>query len=222
VNNLLGVAYGADTFLATGVGGTMLTSTNGQTWANRTSASGTTQTLYAVTCGTSGFVAVGTSGAVASSVDGLPTWSVAQVGTAPLTGVTAIGGTYVAVDGQTAYYSTDLSTWHPSALSPAAGDYGAVAVLDGRFFALSRTGAMVRAPTPGVATGWSLALPHAGLQLYDAVYAASTYVVTGYDGAIFTSPDGVALAVPMATATASSLRTALNPLKMPRVGGTSA
>jgi len=190
--NLLGVAYGAGTFVATGVGGTVLTSSDGQTWTDRSASSGTTQTLNAVTSGASGFVAVGTNGAIAKSPDGLTGWSAAQFGTSPLTGVAAIGGTYVAVDGvQTAVYSTDLSTWHTSALAPSGGDYTAVAALGGRFFALGRTGSMVRAPTPGVATGWSLALPHAGLQLYDAAYAVSTYVVTGYDGAIFSSPDGI-------------------------------
>ncbi|WP_169741350.1 fibronectin type III domain-containing protein [Andreprevotia chitinilytica] len=72
-NNLYGVAYVNNKFVAVGASGTVLTSTDGVTWTSW--ASGTTNNLRQVAFGLSTYVIVGDAGTVISSPDA-STWTV--------------------------------------------------------------------------------------------------------------------------------------------------
>ena len=75
--NLNGVCYGGSTFVAVGANGTILTSSNGTSWINRTTtnsaATGGVE-LKAVCFGNGMFMAVGVGGKVITSSDGI-TWA---------------------------------------------------------------------------------------------------------------------------------------------------
>ena len=72
--DLDGITYGNNTFVAVGVGGAVLTSSdNGATWDNRTS--GTPRQLNEIAYGDSTFVAVGDRGTNIYSSDNGATWS---------------------------------------------------------------------------------------------------------------------------------------------------
>ncbi|HEX2944565.1 MAG TPA: hypothetical protein VHT96_01260, partial [Clostridia bacterium] len=79
-SKLNGVCYGGSTFVAVGDGGTILTSSDGSNWTNRTSspASNATATegkkLNAVCYGNGIFLAVGAEGKIMTSSDGI-TWT---------------------------------------------------------------------------------------------------------------------------------------------------
>ena len=75
---LYGVAYGNSTFVAVGQSGTILTSTDGETWESQTS--GTSNYLYGVAYGNSTFVAVGLSGTILTSTNGT-SWTTRTSGT---------------------------------------------------------------------------------------------------------------------------------------------
>lgn len=66
-NNLYGVAFVNDRFIAVGASGTLLTSTDGISWTTQTS--NTSNTLRQVAFGANNYVAVGDAGAVVSSTD---------------------------------------------------------------------------------------------------------------------------------------------------------
>jgi hypothetical protein len=63
--NLLAVSPSSSQFLATGMGGAIVTSPDGITWTTRTS--GTTASLYAVISGFAQYVAIGEGGASINS-----------------------------------------------------------------------------------------------------------------------------------------------------------
>ena len=75
--NPKGVCYGGSTFVAVGVGGTIIASSNGTSWTDRTSANSAFTSgadLNAVCYGDGMFVAVGAGGKVITSTDGA-TWT---------------------------------------------------------------------------------------------------------------------------------------------------
>ena len=76
--SLRGVAFGNSTFVAVGQSGTILTSTDGETWTSRTS--GTSNYLYDIAFGNSTFVAVGQSGTILTSTNGT-SWTTRTSGT---------------------------------------------------------------------------------------------------------------------------------------------
>jgi len=61
-NNLYGVAFGNNTFVAVGKSGTITTSSNATSWTSQTS--GTTHVLFSVSHGNNAFVIVGDAGKV--------------------------------------------------------------------------------------------------------------------------------------------------------------
>ena len=65
-SSLMGVAYGNGRFVAVGRRGTILTSSDGVSWTER--SSGTSQDLHGVTYGNGLFVAVGSGGTILTSL----------------------------------------------------------------------------------------------------------------------------------------------------------
>lgn len=126
---LNGVTFGADTFVAVGDKGTVLTSRDAVLWAMQPSLGDTAVSLKALAYGANRFVAVGSSGKGFTSSDGIG-W---QVMTNPFgsTSVTGTGvafggspGTFVAVVNGTSagkvFTSPDGSTWTEVKPYPAA------------------------------------------------------------------------------------------------------
>ncbi|WP_158277428.1 hypothetical protein [Opitutus sp. ER46] len=113
-NDLWGVCHGGGQFVAVGVGGTILTSTDGSAWAARDG--GTSEWLLAVTYGGGQYVAVGNNGAILTSPDAA-TWTRRDSGTnLRLNGVAFGGDRYLAV-GEQGIVSTsaDGVTWSAAA-----------------------------------------------------------------------------------------------------------
>lgn len=96
-SDLTAISYGNGVFVAVGVAGTILTSSDGATWTKR--ASGVTSDLAAVTHGNNTFVVVGANGTILSSPDGV-TWTERNSGVDNwLQGVTYGNDIFVAVGG---------------------------------------------------------------------------------------------------------------------------
>jgi len=83
------ITYGNGLFVTVGSSGTILTSSDGTTWTERTSVSSqNTVNLYRVTYGNNTFVTVGYSGTILTSTDGT-SWTSRTSGTSnTLVGVT--------------------------------------------------------------------------------------------------------------------------------------
>jgi photosystem II stability/assembly factor-like uncharacterized protein len=80
-NNLYGVTFGNNTFVAVGESGTIVKSNdNGASWEEALS-SGTSNTLNGVTFGNNIFMAVGSSGTIVKSTDNGTNWDNATSGT---------------------------------------------------------------------------------------------------------------------------------------------
>jgi hypothetical protein len=94
-NSLYGVAFGAGQYVAVGHFGTIITSPDGVTWAERDS--GTLATLNAVTFGNGLFIAVGDFGTILTSTDGTTWWPVSNPDFSTLSSVTWGNGLYVIV-----------------------------------------------------------------------------------------------------------------------------
>lgn len=108
---LWSITAGPPGLVTVGVGGTILSSTDGVTWTNRTS--GTANWLVGVTYGGNQYVAVGDNGCVVLSPDGV-TWSTVNQSatTARLNNVIYAAGQYVAVgEAGTIITSPDGRNW---------------------------------------------------------------------------------------------------------------
>ncbi|WP_457630780.1 WD40/YVTN/BNR-like repeat-containing protein, partial [Oceanithermus sp.] len=115
-NDLYGVTYGASGFVAVGDSGTIVTSSDGANWTDRTASSGTTNDLYSVAYGGGVYVAVGDGGTIVTSSDGA-SWTdrTASSGTTnDLYGIAYGNGLFVAAGaGGTVLTSTDGANWTP-------------------------------------------------------------------------------------------------------------
>ncbi|MDR3581440.1 MAG: hypothetical protein P4L44_15875 [Oryzomonas sp.] len=182
--------------------GTILTSSNGSSWAGQ--VSGTASQLNYVTFGNGQFVTVGASGTILTSPDGM-TWTGRTSGTTfNLYGATygTVGnGLFVVVgDGGTILTSPDGITWTTRASSPIANQLIGVTFADGQFVAVGYSGIMYS--SDGV--NWnSVATQSSGItgptvDLYSVAFGNNRFVTVGtyngsqmsYNGLIGTSPDG--------------------------------
>jgi len=180
------VAYAQGKFVAVGANGTILTSTNGVNWANRTIGS-TSDQLRGLAYGNGIFAAVGTGGLVRNSTDG-ETWVAAGSG-ASLKSVTFAKGLFVAVgDNGAIRTSVNGSNWTSRSTSPSTTAFlNAVQFAGDRFVAVggllgSGEGAVVVHSTDG--TNWTREVSNIPSSLWTAVAAAGQYVAAS-DGAGF-------------------------------------
>src|SRR5487761_2643818 len=116
--NFTAVAFGNNTFVATGAAGGNATSPDGATWQLQNS--GTTNALNTVAFGNGLFVAAGDNGTLLTSPDAV-TWTARTSGTtATISGVAFGAGRFVAVGADSAFpirTSTDGIAW-PSISAP--------------------------------------------------------------------------------------------------------
>gem|GEM_PF-1572425 len=198
--NLSSVAYGQGKFVAVGFNGTILSSTNGVNWVDRTTGSTTVQ-LNSVTYGNGAFVAVGTSGAGRYSTDG-ENWISSATG-ATLKSVTFAKGLFVAVgDNGAIRTSVNGTNWTSRSSSPSTTEFlNAVQYAGDRFVAVgglagSGEGALVLHSQNG--TNWTLEVSNIPSSLRTAVAAAGQYVAAS-DGA------GVIVSAPYQSAPAPTI-----------------
>ena len=195
-----GIAFGENTFVATGFSGVILTSSDGATWTPRTS--GTTNNLFEVIYGNGQFVTAGVSGTVLTSSDGI-TWTPQDSGTTNnLFGITYGNNKFVAVGGLITVASPDGITWTPQ--NPGVSLYG-VTYGGSKFVAVGLSGAVLTSSdgitwTPQ-ASGTSTALSYVS-------YGNGSFIAVGDSGAVLTSSDGITW-TPQASGTANNLLGAL-------------
>jgi len=186
--SLKAVAFGQGKFVVVGAGGTILSSTDGANWVDRTI--GGPQELRSVTYGNGKFVAVGVSGAVRYSTDG-DNWTAT---TAPgnLNSVSYGNGLFAAVgESRTIITSTNGSTWSGSkATTPATTAsrvFRSISYVGDRFIVVGDkddTGsvAMVINSTDG--NIWTRELANIQAVLYGSTRGNGTYVAVGAGGTI--------------------------------------
>jgi hypothetical protein len=183
INQLNSVAYGNGTYVAVGKVGTIVTSSDGVSWTNR--SSGTTNPLWGVAYGNGMFVAVGDGGTIVTSSEGV-SWTSRSSGITNVLASVAYGnGTYVVV-GQfgTVLTSSDGVSWTTSGTMGFTGiTYG-----NGTFVAVGGIG-MIATSSDGA--HWTIRVSNTTRDLRDIAYGNGTYVAVGYNGAIVTSSDGV-------------------------------
>ena len=185
------VIYAQDKFVAVGGNGTIISSTNGIHWVNRTPDSTTAQ-LRGITYGNGAFVAVGTSSSVRYSTNG-ESWIVAGSG-ASLKSVAFAKGLFFAVgDNGAIRTSVNGTNWTTRTTSPSTTEFlNAVKYAGDRFVAVgypvgSGEGAVVVHSTDG--TNWTREVSNIPTTLWAAVAAAGQYVsVSASAGIIVSAP----------------------------------
>ena len=183
------VAYGNGRFVAVGTHGSVLTSTNGESWLPATS--GSVQNLAGIAFGNGRFVATnaasGGKGSVLVSTDGSG-WTPVEAGTAYNQTVTFGDGKFVvAGSGTSVAVSTDGSGWTESALGSYANLLG-IAYGAGRFVAVGDQGVVL---TSTSATAWGPGNSPTNAPLQGIAWTGSRFIAVGWGGGLFTSPDGL-------------------------------
>jgi photosystem II stability/assembly factor-like uncharacterized protein len=190
--NLAAIArYGE--YVAVGSTGTILSSTDGLNWVDRTNPALTTANLHGVAVNTSIYVAVGDAGTVVTSTDAAA-WSPAvSVPVATALYDVAWSSTYslfIAVGaGGVILTSGDGSTW-TSVTSPDSHDLHGVTTLHTPYVIAGAAGTIL---TSSNGTSW---IKFTGTtttnDLYDVSWTGSNFVAVGSAGTVLRSFDGVA------------------------------
>ena len=183
-SDLYGVTYGASGFVAVGDSGTIVTSSDGASWTDRTANSGTTNDLYGIAYGNGLFVAAGAGGTVLTSTDGA-NWTPHYTGINDWLGDVAYGnGIFVINTGQGMLLkSTDGVSWN--ATYTGYGFFWRLAYADGLFIVPSDIG-QVLVSRDG--EEWVFRRTGSLSDLFCVTYGMGRIVVAGSGGAILTSP----------------------------------
>ncbi|MFK5710219.1 InlB B-repeat-containing protein [Lysinibacillus boronitolerans] len=145
INQLYGVIYANNQFVAVGADGTILTSSDGENWSRQTS--NTKNILRSVIYANGQYVVVGQSGTILTSPDGI-IWTKrdnlpSSVTTILLTSVSYGNGHYVTVGfSGKAYYSADGINWTEQATGLSSGLQG-VTYGNGQFVIVGANGAIL-------------------------------------------------------------------------------
>ena len=184
------VTYAQGKFVAVGANGTILTSTNGMNWANRTTGSTSAQ-LRDVAYGNGLFTAIGTSSLLRYSTDG-ETWVTTGGSSASLKSVTFAKGLFVAVgDNGAIRTSVNGIDWTSRSTSPSTFEFlNAVKYAGDRFVAVGYTagsgeGAVVLHSQNG--TNWTREVSNIPSTLWTAVAAAGQYVAASDSAGVIVS-----------------------------------
>ena len=187
-NNLSGVTFGNNTFLAVGDLGSIVRSTdNGTSWNNATSP--TANNLKGVGFENNTFVAVGFSGNIVRSTDSGLSFDNATSPTANnLSGVTFGNNTFVAVgDTGNIVRSTDNGTSWDNATSPTANNLSGVTFGNNTFLAVGSSGNIVRSTDNG--SSFSIVTSPTANGLSGVIFGNNTFVGVSSSGNIVRSTD---------------------------------
>jgi photosystem II stability/assembly factor-like uncharacterized protein len=187
-NALFGVTWSGSRYVAVGVSGTVVTSTDGTNWSI-VGASLTTQGLNSVTYSStsSKYVAVGNSSAVLVSSDGL-NWSVATSG-ATLYSVVWTGNEFIGVGASGLIRaSSDGATW--TSRTTANTTTLLATAFGPRLVAMGSSGSIQQSAD---AASWSVATSGTTQSLNAVAWSStlSKFVAVGGSGTVLTSTDGL-------------------------------
>jgi photosystem II stability/assembly factor-like uncharacterized protein len=189
---LYGVTYGNGTYVAVGHNGTILTSTYGTSWDNRTS--GTSVDFLDVEYVNDFFISVSYSGTIITSSDGI-SWTSRTSGTnRNLNGVTYGNGTLVAVGGTnevgtgTIITSSDNGTSWTSRTSGVSRELYESVYGNGTFVVVGGSGTIITSSDNG--TTWTSRTSDTSYNIKDVSYANGLFLAVGSTGTILTSYDG--------------------------------
>ena len=186
------IAYGNyrgnKTWVVTGSGGIIFTSTDSNSWVQRTSPQG--QQLNAAAFGNSTFVSGGNNGALISSTDGF-TWvtRVSGFGVTPINALTFGNGVFaMAGDGGRLSTSTDGISWTTRTSGFATTSIRALAFGNGLFLAGGDNGVLT---TSTDAITWTTRNANFGTTVIRAItWGDGVYVLAGDNGQLRVSTDG--------------------------------
>jgi len=190
-DNLHGIASGKGMLAAVGAQRTILTSSDGATWIDRTV--GNTNGFDEIIFANNKFLAVGNGGAILTSADGV-SWTIGSSGTPnELHGVIYAAGLYVAVGRQgTVVTSPDGISWTAHG-SGTSGYLKAVAYGNGTFVAVGNLSSNVLTSANGV--NWTIqSVPNLPVDAENIVYASGMFLSVGSCW-VATSVNGVAWTV---------------------------
>jgi len=195
-NSLNGIAFGNGIFVAVGVGGRILTSPDGMTWALQTS--GTGYDLYGITYANEKFAVVGSGGMILTSTNGT-SWTQQTSGIIEfLNGVAYGNGTFVAVGDWTDFHITILTspdgvTWTERGKTYPFDYLDGVSFGNGTFVAVGHwfnLSVIITSPDGITWTQQTVPYPNA-IPLHGVTYGNGNFVAVGDAGKILTSPDGI-------------------------------
>jgi alpha-tubulin suppressor-like RCC1 family protein len=189
--NLSGIAYGNDTFVAVGNAGTILTSADGQNWEEQiTPVTGNRgASLKAVAFGNGFFAAVGIEGTILFSRNGKD-WGIQTSGTRiQLNGISFGNGRFVAVGSRGIILSsTDAQNWDLSIVTNASHEYYDVTFGNGNYVAVGRDGVIISStdgdnwvPQESGTTNW----------LRGITFGNGSFLAVGENGTIISSGNAV-------------------------------
>jgi hypothetical protein len=185
--SLVDVTFASNRFVIVGDAGLVLTSTDGATWhiaANLTGGG-----LNAVAFGAGQWIAVGVAGRIFTSPDAF-TWTLrSSPTTQPLNAVTYASNQWLACGNTgTIITSPDGISWTPRSSGTALPLTG-IAGRTGAHVAVGDDNTLLRSTDGATWTPHTLAEPTTDLR--SAAILNNQFVVAGYAGRIYTSPDGV-------------------------------
>ncbi|NBV21070.1 MAG: hypothetical protein EBS05_03995 [Proteobacteria bacterium] len=185
--SLNAVTYAQGKFVAVGDSATILNSTNGVDWVNRTPAVNASA-LRGVAYGNGVFVAIGAGSILRYSTDG-DTWVTSGTSGTTLNSITFANGIFVGVgDNGAVRSSVDGITWTARTTTPSHNRVlQTVRYAGGRFIAVgnldsSGEGAVVVHSTDG--TNWTKEVANVANALRSSAVAAGNYVAVGDSGTV--------------------------------------
>lgn len=189
--NLNGLAFGKQTFVAVGANGVILNSDDGRSWSIRSDVN--LNDLNAVAVDSSGnYAAVGENGSILTSTDSL-SWAVANeipasVDSIDLFGVTSSDSGFVVVgENGTAVFSSNASEWTLTNTSVSDNLYD-VAFGNGIYVGVGDGGVVITS-TDG--NNWIAQSSFTNQRLTSIAFANDLFLTAGNRGTVYTSPDGI-------------------------------
>jgi hypothetical protein len=197
-NNITGIAYGNNKFVAGGSVGKMAYSTDGITWQAVGDSKFGTNNILVVAYINNKFFAGGQNGKMAYSSDGI-TWEAigdSTFGTGAFNGINTIayGNNKYVAGGQSGKMATssDGITWQTASSSIFGTDnINAIVFYNGKFFALSANGNGVMATSTDGANWTRVTDNKIDSPIYGIAYGNGKYVAVGLNGKMEYSSDGV-------------------------------
>jgi photosystem II stability/assembly factor-like uncharacterized protein len=185
-NDLFGITYANNLFVAVGASGTILTSSDGITWTSR--SSGTSYSLRGIAYANNLFVVVGANGAIYTSPDGITWTSRSSNTTNTLFGITYGNNLFVTVGASgTILTSSDSITW-TSRDSGTSNYLNGITYSNNLFVIVGYSGTILTSPD-GIT--WTSRTSGGSNQLFGIIYGNNKFVAVGASGTILTSTDGI-------------------------------
>ncbi len=188
------VSFGKGHFVAVGDGGRILTSEDGLKWARR--STGTTGAFYCIAYGNEKFVAAGSLGQIVNSSDGI-IWSkpIRPTGTTFRKLIFAKDQFIAIGDDNKIYFSANGIAWEKKDLGTDAynaDSFLGIAFGNGRLITVGTSSRTVESAILISAdlNSWKRRTFNLVESLIDIAFGNNMFVAVGYDGAIFSSPDG--------------------------------